>query len=102
MQVAPLYAALAAERPDAIFAEIDVDENPVRVWVGCPAPVAVGPPIRHGHSFSKVLLLQLAKYRLLSKVCLLLQELAAAANVVGTPTFLVFADAKPVRTALAA
>ena len=50
MQVAPLYAALAAERPDSIFAEIDVDENPVRVWFGCPAPVAVvGVLTRHGH-----------------------------------------------------
>ena len=56
MQVAPLYAALAAERPDAIFAEVDVDENPVRVWVGCPAPIAVEAPIRHGLSFSKVVL----------------------------------------------
>ena len=56
MQVAPLYAALAAERPDAIFAEVDVDENPVGVHFGCPAPVAVGAPSRKGHFFTRVLL----------------------------------------------
>ncbi len=56
MQVAPLYAALAAERPDAIFAEVDVDENAVRVCFGCPAPVAAGVPIRHEQPFSSVLL----------------------------------------------
>ena len=100
MQVAPLYAELAAERPDAIFAEVDVDENPVRGYFGCPAPVAVGQCQSDTGSPSQACnwLFQLRKRSPFSRFCFLLQELAAAANVVGTPTFLVFADTKPVRT----